>query len=113
MVKSILIAIFLILFVLGICDQIYLFRMLFYRPKIRVSNYMIVTLRPRYALKQLNFLHKKICWYGDEFATGIIAVVDSIDSMELQICNRFCEGKNIILSDLQSLPSIAHLQGEL
>lgn len=87
--------------------------MLFYYPGIRIKNYSVIVLKNKYAIKQLNFLYKKFSWYGNEFANGIIAITDFLDTNEIDKCNEFILNKNIILCDSKSLYKCQYLQGEL
>ncbi len=97
MVNLVLISLLLIFSVLGICDLIYVIRMFFYYPNMRIQSYSFLILKKGYAIKQLNFIWQKIKWHGDEFSIGIIAVTDKLEDDELQECKRFSDDKNILL----------------
>ncbi len=97
--------------VAGICEFIYILRMIFYFPNIRVQNFSLIVLKKGYAVKQLNYIWQKIRWHGDEFAFGIIAVTDALETKELCDCNRFVKDKNIILCTAETLSLCGQLQG--
>lgn len=110
MVKSFLL-IFLILFaVAGICEFVYILKMLFYFPNTHVQNYALIVLKNGYALRQLNYIWQKIRWHGDEFAAGIIAITDDIETKELFDCDNFIKGKNIILCTAATVSECEQLQ---
>lgn len=111
MVKSFLLVFLIIFAVAGICEFIYILRMLFYFPNTRVQNYSLVVLKKGYALKQLNYIWQKIKWHGEEFALGIIAITDGIEAKEFLDCNNFIKEKNIILCTASSLSECQQLQG--
>lgn len=111
-VKSILLISLLIFAVMGICELIYIIKMFFYYPGIRVNNYTLVVLKSNYAIKQLTFLWQKIRWQGDGYALGIIAITDNIKTKEILICNKFIADKNIILCNSHSLAECKFLQGD-
>lgn len=83
------------LFVLGMCEFIYVLRMLLYYPKVKMCNYLIVTLKKDFAVNQLDYLWQKIKWHGDSFANGIIAVIDDLENHEVLACNNYAKNKNI------------------
>lgn len=113
MIKSLLLVLALIFTVIGICEALYFFRMIFFNPGTYFNKYTIVFLKKNYSIKQLEFLWQKIKWHGSEFATAIIAITDNIDSDEIDCCNRFIIGKNIELCDMKSLEQCSFLkQGE-
>lgn len=111
MVKSFLLVFLTIFSVAGICEFVYIVKMLFYSPNIRVQNYSLIVLKKGYALRQLNYIWQKIKWHGDEFAVGIIAVTDGVESEELFDCDNFVKGKNIILCTAASVSECVRLQG--
>ena len=111
MVKSFLLAFLIIFAVAGICEFIYILKMLFYFPNFRVQNYSLIILNSGSAVKQLNFIWQKIRWYGDAFAAGIIAITDGIDEHELLECEKFSGGKNIILCTAAAISDCKQLQG--
>ncbi len=88
--------------------------MLIYYPKVKISNYLIVTLKKGFAVNQLDFLWQKIKWHGDSFANGIIAVLDDLDDYEIFACNEFAKNKRIALCFKNSLSKCSFLsQGEI
>lgn len=97
MINLVLISFLLLFVVLGICDLIYIIRLLFYFPKTLTPSYSFIVLKKGFAFGQLNFIWQKIKWYGDEFAVGIIAITDQLDENELLKCKRFVADKNILL----------------
>ena len=108
-VVNVLLIIFLLFAVVGICEFVYILKMMLYFPKIRVRHYSLVILKSGYALRQLSYMWQKIKWHGDSFALGIIAVTDDIDEAEYFDCKKFAEQKNIILSNLASIEPMGHL----
>lgn len=80
--------------------------MTFFYPKIRVKNYSFAILDKGFAVSQINFLWQKIKWHGDDFAIGVIALVDFIDEKELSLCKEFVKNKNIILCNSETLLDI-------
>lgn len=100
---NVLLTVFLLFAVTGICEFVYILKMMFYFPKTRVRHYSLVILKNGSAVKQLNYIWQKIKWHGDSFALGIIAVTDDIDETEYFECKKFVEEKNIILSDMASI----------
>ncbi|MBQ8741687.1 MAG: hypothetical protein IJY79_09100 [Clostridia bacterium] len=111
MVKSFLLIFLIIFAVAGICEFIYILRMLFYFPSTFVQNYSLVILKKGYAVKQLNYIWQKIRWHGEEFSLGIIAITDCIETKEFLDCNNFIKGKNITLCTSSSLSECQQLQG--
>lgn len=107
-VKLLMLLLFLFA-IAGVCEFIYILKMLFYFPKTRVKHYSLVVLKSGYAIKQLNYIWQKIKWYGDSFALGIIAVVDDIDKKEFSECEDFIRQKNIVLCNWASIISREHL----
>lgn len=103
MVKSILFVLLIILAVMGICELIYLFRMLFYFPGQRVNGYFVIVLKSGCAVNQLNFIWQKMKWHGDNFANAVIAIVDNLDMSEKLICSKFIIEKNIFLCNMSSV----------
>lgn len=104
---------FIVFAVGGICDFIYIFKMLFYFPGTRVNNYLLIVLKSGTAERQLNFVWQKIKWYGQSFAVGIIAITDCLESHEIIGCNKFVNDKNIILCTAATLCECGQIQGEL
>lgn len=113
MVKSILFALLLIFAVIGICEIIYIIKMMIYYPGIRIKNYSVIVLKSKYSIKQLNYIWQKINWYGDSYALGVIAITDALDNNEVSMCTRFARGKNIALCHADSLRECEFLQGEI
>lgn len=110
MVKTFLL-IFLILFaVAGICEFVYILKMLFYFPNTRVENYSLIVLKKGFALRQLNYIWQKIRWHGDGFAMGIIAITDNVETKELFDCDNFIKGKDIVLCTIASIAECEQLQ---
>ena len=98
--------------VLGLCEIIYMIRMLVSYPGFRVKNYNIIVLKSTYALKQLYYLSQKISWFGDSYALGIIALTDYLNEDEINQCIKFASGKNILFYSLNELKDCKILQGE-
>lgn len=111
MVKSFLLIFLIVFAVAGICEFVYILKMLFYFPSTRVKNYSLIVLKKGYALKQLNYIWQKIRWHGDGFATGIIAITDVIEARELFDCSNFIKDKNIVLCTTESISKCEQLQG--
>lgn len=111
MVKLILFIAVIFLFVLGLCEFIYIFRMLFYFPNTRLNDYLIVVLTGGYALKELNYFWQKIKWHGDSLALGIIAITDNISNNELVACENFIKNKKIILCTSDTVVNCEQLKG--
>ena len=110
-VKSFLLIFLIIFAVAGICEFVYIIKMFFYFPNIRVKNYSLVVLKRGYEVKQLNYIWQKVRWHGDAFACGIIAVTDDIEIKEFLDCNIFIRDKNIILCTVESISMCEQLQG--
>lgn len=100
-VKALLLIFLLLFTVLGLCDVIFTVKLFFYYPGIRTSNYTIIYLNNKYALKQLNFVWQKIKWYGDEYACGIIAITNSLNEQVISQCRKFVIDKNITLLNVE------------
>lgn len=111
-VKSIVLIFLMLLIVSGICEIIYIIKMLINYPGTRVENYSIIILRKNYALKQLNYIWQKIKWYGDSYSFGVIALTDALDNNEKSICSKYAFGKNITLCNTDSLLDCKFLQGD-
>ena len=86
----------------GICEFVYLIRLIFYFPHVKTNSYSLVVLKRDYAVRQLNFLWQKLKWQGEDFASGIIAITDNLDNNEIMNCNKFIVNKKIILSSKQT-----------
>lgn len=112
MIKSFLLIFLLIFAISGVCEFIYLLKMLFYFPNVRTNNYAFIVLKKGCAVKQLNYIWQKIKWQGNAFAVGIIAVTDNLENAEITKCDMFSEGKNIILCSMSTLPQSKQLQGD-
>lgn len=112
-VKSIILLCLLLLIVTGVCEIIYIIKMLINYPGTRVKNYSIIILKKNYALKQLNYIWQKIKWYGDSYALGVIALTDALDNNEISKCSKFALGKNITLCSTNSILDCNFLQGEI
>ena len=97
MVKSFLMFFIFVLAIIGICELVYILRMLLFCPNIRVQSNSMIILKKGYAIKQLNYIWQKIKWYGDDFAVSVIALTDDIDYDERLDCINFINGKKIIL----------------
>ncbi len=111
-VKTILFALVLIFAVIGICEIIYIIKMIISYPGIRVKNFSIIILKSKYSIKQLNYIWQKIKWYGDSYALGVIAITDALDNNEVSMCFEFASGKNITLCRTDSICECKFLQGE-
>lgn len=111
MVKSLLLLFLIVFAVAGVCEFIYILRLFFYFPNTRVQNYSLIVLKKGYAVKQLNYIWQKIRWHGEEFAMGIIAITDGIETKEFLDCRKFINGKNIMLCTVSSLSECQLLQG--
>ena len=105
-----LLGVFCVFCIAGICEFFYLIRLLFYFPKTRTKCYSLIVLKENFALKQLNFIWQKIKWQGEDFADGIVALTDNLKADELLICKKFVINKNIILCTLDSLSNYTCLQ---
>ncbi len=106
MVKTILLIVLLLFAVSGICEFIYMLRMLLCFPGKKFDNYILVNLKSKYAVKQLNFLWQKIRWHGDTYAVGIIATTDSLDISEIFQCSKYAKNKEIILCKSEEISNI-------
>ncbi len=113
MVKTFLLIFLIVFAVCGICEFVYILRMLFYFPGMRVKNYALIVLKSGYAVNQLNYIWQKNRWQGDSFAVGIIALTDNLETKEILSCNKFIKNKNIVLCDASSLSMCENIQGEL
>lgn len=113
MVKTILLTLLAVFAISGICELLYIVRMLFFMPKKRFNSYMFVVLQSENALKQLNFIWQKILWHGDIYANGIIAVADNLSADEKKQCSEYINGKNIFLCSINDIPNNINLQGEI
>lgn len=113
MIKAILLSLFTVFAISGLCEFLYTVRMFFFMPKKRVSNYLLVMLESENAVKQLNFLWQKIIWHGDVYAKGIIALCDNIDADEQKHCQNFAENKNIFLCCKNSTFENINSRGEI
>ncbi len=111
MVKALLLTFFVFFAVVGICEILYIIKMLFYYPGTRFSSYIIIVLKKGNSIKQLNYLWQKLKWHGDSYASGIIAVCDYIDNEERHNCVKFIEGKNIKLCDYNSVFECMQFKG--
>ena len=111
MIKSFLFTFLIFFAVSGVCEFIYILRMFFYFPNIRVQNYSLIVLKKSYGVKQLKYIWQTIKWHGDEFSLGIIAITDDIEIKEFFDCKNFAEGKNIMLCTVSSLSECQQLQG--
>lgn len=94
----------------GICEFVYLIRLIFYFPHVKTNSYSLVVLKRDYAVRQLNFLWQKLKWQGEDFASGIIAITDNLENNEIMNCNKFIVNKKIILSSIDSLTKDTYLQ---
>lgn len=92
-----LMALLMIFAIIGICELIYIVRLLICHPNIRMQNYSLIVLDKNQAIKQLLYLWQKIRWQGDEFAIGIVAITDNLDYDEICECEKFTHNKNITL----------------
>ena len=99
----ILLGILTILLISGVCECVYLIRLLLYYPKTKTKCYSLVILKRHYAVKQLNFIWQKIKLHGEDFASGIFAVIDELEDDEILECKSFIGNKKIVLSDFDSL----------
>ena len=99
--------------VAGICEFVFLFKMLFYFPGKRFNTYTLVVLESGYAVRQLEFLWQKIRWQGNSYSNGIIAVCDQLETKEILSCKEYMKNKNIILCSQSEIPNFTNLQGEL
>lgn len=109
MVKSFLLFLLFVFAIIGICEFIYILRMFFYSPRIRVQSYSLIVLKKGFAVKQLNFIWQKIRWYGDDFAIGVIALTDNIEYDEILDCDNFIKGKNINLCTADTISQSSSL----
>ena len=103
MVKTVLLIVLLLFAISGICEFIYLLRMLLFFPGKQFDNYILVELQPNFSVKQLNFLWQKIRWHGNAYACGIIATTDKLSTGEIKKCNSFIKNKSIILCEFNQI----------
>ncbi len=99
----VLLAVFTIFAISGICEFIYILRLMICFPGTRIQNYSFVVLQKGFAIKELVFLWQKIKWQGDEFASGIVAITDNLDCVELSECEKFIDDKNILLCTSENI----------
>lgn len=112
MIKLILFVSMIFLSVFGICEIIYIFRMLINYPGLRIKSYIFIVLKKGYAIKQLNYIWQKRIWFGDSYTTGIIAITDSLNCDEIDLCVKYAKNKNIIFSHTNMLNECKFLQGD-
>lgn len=112
MVKCFLLFCAIVFVVVGICELIYIIRKFATYPGVHTYNYSVVFLKKGFAVNQLKFLWQKFKWQGSEFAETIIAITDYIDDEEIFNCEKLAIGKNILLSDINSLGECLQLYEE-
>ncbi len=113
MVKTILLLLLLVFAVAGLCEFVFLIKILFYFPGKRFKTYTFMELYGGYAMRQLVYFWQKILWNGEGYSNGIIAITDNIQEKELLNCQRYIRNKNIILCKKQELLQYLDLQGDL
>lgn len=113
MVKTLLLLLLLIFVVAGICEFIYIVKLLLHFPGKRFKTYTFITLESGFAVRQLDFVWQKIRWQGEGYSNGIIAVSDGLDINETLSCANYIKNKNIILCTKQDISKHLDLQGEL
>ena len=109
MVELLLLGLLAVFTIAGICEFVYLIRLMFYFPYVKTNSYSLVVLKEDYAVRQLNFLWQKLKWQGEDYASGIIAITDNLGYDELIDCSKFIVNKNIILSSIDSLTKDTYL----
>ncbi len=112
MVKTVLLILLLIFAVSGLCEFIYIVKMMFYFPGKRVKTYTFVQLESGYALRQLEYLWQKIRWNGDSYSNGIIAINENLETKEIISCAEYIKGKNIILCSKKQITEYIDFAGE-
>ncbi len=112
MIKSILLILLLIFIVSGICEFIFLFKILFFFPGKRFNAYTLIELEKGFAIRQLEFYWQKILWYGEAYSNGIIAIYDKIDEDEFFACISYIKNKNIILRKKDEILRCLKKQGD-
>lgn len=112
MIKTLLLLMFIIFAVAGICEFIYILKMFFFLPKKQVISFSLFVLEPHTAVKQLSFMWQKIRWHGNAFAHGIIAITDRLDTKEQLLCGEYAKEKNIFLCSSNDILQNINLQGE-
>lgn len=112
MVKSLLLIFLLIFAVSGICEFIFLIKLLFHFPGKRFKIYTFIALESGYAVRQLDYVWQKIYWHGDGYSNGIIAIIDALDENEILTCEKYINNKNIFLCTKRDVPEHMNLQGE-
>lgn len=112
MVKTFLLLLVIFFAVLGISESICFVKILQYFPGKRFKTYTVVTLKSGYALRQLEFIWRKICWYGEGYSNGIIAIIDHIDEQEIAMCNNYIKNKNIVICNKCDVYKNIDSQGE-
>ena len=113
MVKTILLLLLLIFAVAGICEFVFLIKMLFYFPGKRFKTYTFLQLEQGYAIRQLEYFWQKILWNGEGYSSGILAITDNLQEKELLNCAGYIKNKNIILCKKNELLGYLELQGDL
>ena len=113
MVKTLLLLTVLIFSVAGLCELIYYIKMIFYFPGKRVRSYTLIFLEPDRALRQLEFMWQKICWHGEGYSGGIIAICDALETKEILNCLEYIKNKNIAVLTASEISGYIDLQGEL
>ena len=73
---------------------------------------VILGKKKEYAIKQLNYIWKKIIWFGDTYATGVIAITDYLNFDEINLCLKYAYNKNIIFCCTNNLNECKFLQGD-
>lgn len=97
MVKWLLLVFLLVFCVAGICEFVFLIKLLFHFPGKRFKTYTFIILESGYAVSQLDFIWQKIYWHGDSYSNGIIAFIDALDENEISTCKKYINNKNIFL----------------
>ena len=109
MVRAIVLTILFLLAVIGICEIIYVIKMIVNYPSKKVSVYSLIVLNKGHSILQLNYIWQKFLWHGNSFACFVIALVDEIDENELIQCKDFIKQKNIILCYTHDLINLEKL----
>ena len=84
MIKAFLVTIGIIFAMAGLCELIYILRLLIASPKGIRNNYTVLMLRESFAEAQLRFCAAQLKWLGGSFAQTVIAVTDGISKEKLR-----------------------------
>ncbi len=79
MISGILIAVFSVLAISGLCDLLFILKLCFKIPKTRFKTYILVFLTNGNYIGELNLILEKKNWYGSGYCDGIIADTSLLD----------------------------------